>query len=657
MSRSGLTCGTDFAVAAAAELRSLQEPINCRRARLLVAGETAESFEGVASTLMAVVEAQAEAYYSKRTLLWGPSLAHPNILLNASCGKSLGFECYFQPLGACVWEDHVYREEAERFATAPFEEGARVRMQHPRRGGPALYVPPPRLERMLPSATRADPAAAAECWAGALASRVVRISEGMQPRLDKRLERAFAGMRRPVVGMHFRAGDVMSLHDSDGGRVYSNRAEPTPGRLAQTLLEVQRKYSQRMSRSCTAAATAGDGASELACGGDEGSCAEPVCEAGGVDHGVGSIFLATDAHDAAKVALAVRGEVVRRFGCRSGKLFTACKGKSTGGKMKVREAGEVGAAGEAGEVPEAGLVVRADSIMLRLEKGTHTSAFADGGLTGHHELTMPYELALEASGTSGNDKERVRTEAIEDIWTLAHTDLLVGTASSTFSVLARLLMVGLGRAANPHGWMDTAVVSSGEMSHSFMHGTVNATHRLLDGSERMQRALSRLLPLDLTGAEAVMRLDPRDCTPLVPRQTFAEVAASWSRPDGAGSNDGCMCDPAGHPSGANVNPTSETGCDMVALINEGASAHDGKRMNKELARLCWRRSLFVPGRTRFGLAEDVPASDPSGYDNPTIRYEQVAEFGEIARENLLVMEKDQVVQYGRYTSSSETHLI
>ena len=62
--------------------------------------------------------------------------------------------------------------ESHACATADPE---RVSLQSLLRGGPALYSVPPHLMRLLPLATRKAPAQAAECWAGAVMARVLRL--------------------------------------------------------------------------------------------------------------------------------------------------------------------------------------------------------------------------------------------------------------------------------------------------------------------------------------------------------------------------------------------------------------------------------------------------------------------------------------------------
>ena len=91
----------------------VRSPIEaCGLARLLLAGGDPQDFEGLGSSLLAVAEAQAEAYYSRRTLLWGPAATHPIFLRKGDCDAARGFDCWFEPLGRCEWESAVFQEEA-----------------------------------------------------------------------------------------------------------------------------------------------------------------------------------------------------------------------------------------------------------------------------------------------------------------------------------------------------------------------------------------------------------------------------------------------------------------------------------------------------------------------------------------------------------------
>lgn len=172
-------CGLQFREAAAEALAASQAPPDCATGRLLVFGTEKDSFEGVGSLLIGFAEGLAEAHHSGRSFLFGPQAAHPPVLRSARCpgqgGNRLlwGFDCYFQPLGTCRWEEHVHREEAIAFASGgSWRPESRVAMSHPRRGGPALYTPPPELAAKLPKDL--DHAGRAECWAGAVVSYVLR---------------------------------------------------------------------------------------------------------------------------------------------------------------------------------------------------------------------------------------------------------------------------------------------------------------------------------------------------------------------------------------------------------------------------------------------------------------------------------------------------
>lgn len=113
------------------------------------------------------------------------------------------------------------------------------------------------------------------------------------------------------------------------------------------------------------------------------------------------------------------------------------------------------------------------------------------------------------------DQECVRLEALEDLWLLGEADYFAGSASSHFSVLARLWGVGRhrpprrepvggdggaghgcggggcgGRGANvrvPAAWDDIAGVASGLLATGFLHGKLNGTKSLSGPpSERMR---------------------------------------------------------------------------------------------------------------------------------------------------------------------------
>jgi len=92
-------------------LAASQAPADCAAARLLVLETEPEHFEGLGSVLIAFAEGLAEAQAAGRALVVGPARrAEPAVFRLAN----LTWTSFFQPLGACSWEEHVTRAEAAR---------------------------------------------------------------------------------------------------------------------------------------------------------------------------------------------------------------------------------------------------------------------------------------------------------------------------------------------------------------------------------------------------------------------------------------------------------------------------------------------------------------------------------------------------------------
>jgi hypothetical protein len=91
------------------EISSLQNPTDCTLARLLLVDYEAEALRSVEAYLIRLSSALAEAYFSNRTLLLGPTPFFPNQPIRA-CGASGSLhECFFLPLSSCSIDD--LREE------------------------------------------------------------------------------------------------------------------------------------------------------------------------------------------------------------------------------------------------------------------------------------------------------------------------------------------------------------------------------------------------------------------------------------------------------------------------------------------------------------------------------------------------------------------
>ena len=277
-------------------------------------------------------------------------------------------------------------------------------------------------------------------------------------------------------------------------------------------------------------------------------------------------------------------------------------------------------------LPEGRVVVFGDEQRLRSPHGSHTLAFTPAQAAASN-LLLPYDVTLEVlagyrradqdseaaegGAVALRDQERVRLEALEDLWLLSAAAYHGGSASSHFSVLARLWAVGrrTADARAPAAYDDLGGVASGRLANGFMHGKMNGTRALLVPSQRMRRALQRLvewpLPDDDGGddggdggdaaAEAAaglrtprfplpaegLSLDPARGVPLVPYALLAGLARSWQGPHRADAHCSRCAVPAG--------------CSGAALINDGAALQSGSHMNPALAAACWRRALMMPG--------------------------------------------------------------
>ena len=91
------------------EISILQNPEDCTLARLLLVDYEAEALRSVEAFLIRLSSALAEAFFSNRTLLLGPTPFFPNQPIRA-CGASGSLhECFFLPLSRCSVDD--LREE------------------------------------------------------------------------------------------------------------------------------------------------------------------------------------------------------------------------------------------------------------------------------------------------------------------------------------------------------------------------------------------------------------------------------------------------------------------------------------------------------------------------------------------------------------------
>ena len=242
---------------------------------------------------------------------------------------------------------------------------------------------------------------------------------------------------------------------------------------------------------------------------------------------------------------------------------------------------------------------------FRTPHGSHTAAFATSRAV--NRPLLPAELLLPLTARGGRyageagrdaalaDQDAVRYEALEDLYLLSHASALIGTASSHFSVAARLW--GLARGAHALAdvaWMDAEGVASGMLATGYMHGQLNTTFALQQPERRAAVATQRLLdePMPKDGRPGdVIAFHPTRCVPLVPRRAMRRLRASWSCVPGAPRADDYVRRCADAIAGSA--PAAAGECATAAeLLNAGVDFFDG--FNAELAFSAWRAVMALP---------------------------------------------------------------
>ena len=267
-------------------------------------------------------------------------------------------------------------------------------------------------------------------------------------------------MRPPSLsGIHLRAGDVSDLEST-----YTNRVVPTTKQLAASLKKAW-------------ARSGGAKASNKR----RGRRRHRTRSGGAVEGHV--VYLATDAVNANYVADEIASQLAPSRPRSSSK---GAAGTSSSPSSSPPPA------------PPPRVVL--DPDMYRPVHGAHTTAFAHGGLNGSHELTVPYEIATEivakmSISEAAKLQDRVRREALLDLYILSRCEQLAAAASSMFAVAGRLWGVGHAaargveqagssggyRGAQRRGaaWTDLDEVVSGELATGFLRGMRNGTERLV----------------------------------------------------------------------------------------------------------------------------------------------------------------------------------
>ena len=242
---------------------------------------------------------------------------------------------------------------------------------------------------------------------------------------------------------------------------------------------------------------------------------------------------------------------------------------------------------------------------FRTPHGSHTAAFATSSAVNRPLLPAELLLPLMAhggryAGEAGRDaaladQDAVRYEALEDLYLLSYASALIGTASSHFSVAARLW----GLARGTHGlddvaWMDAEGVASGTLATGYMHGQLNTTFALQQPARRAEVATQRLLDEPLPPQPRpgdVIAFHRTRCVPLVPRRAMRRLRASWSCAPGAPRADDYVQRCADAITGRAAAAAGQC-ASAGELLNAGVDFFDA--FNAELAFAAWRAVMALP---------------------------------------------------------------
>ena len=194
----------------------------------------------------------------------------------------------------------------------------------------------------------------------------------------------------------------------------------------------------------------------------------------------------------------------------------------------------------------------------RTPHGSHTVA-ADGGCVSdtcalHAHDIIAYTAAPQQREAPRHQRiMRVLAESIEDLFQLAHSDVLVAQGSSHFSTLAALLMWARTGAADPLErviYLDQELIEEGIVQSSLLHGSLNGTSAIAPGRgwERWHSHTRRFLegitppqidaeagggdvdpfPPATSSSASAYRLHMEEGLPLFPSDVFYREALRWT---------------------------------------------------------------------------------------------------------------------------------
>jgi hypothetical protein len=448
----------------------------CKSRRLLVV-QFSQTMEGIGSLLKLLTAGLAEAAHSNRTLVWGLDLPYSfantrQLWHSAVQHKPLSvsgidlfcengwlhqgggpYSCFFQHLSTCSVED-AEMEELVELGRRGFSDESRLKIMEPRRG-PACFHPP--FNMPLFKKCKGDGAMERHEWAAALAGYAFRLKPQLKKTFDKRRAGAWpieaggkvacqCGNRTisnsslgKVWGFHVRHGDTKAMPKLYGNKRWYPLSEFL--KAAQEKARGLGATSYRQTCQNAEDGTHGDQCSR--CTPSQSSQLLPS-----------AILVTSDNPD-------MPGEV--QSACSPEELAQWPGGASVAPCIFFPEPSQ-------------------------RYRTTHGHVAAMEGACELGTCAMYPDIALYYRNLNDQSPEarakrifRTIVEGIEDLYMLSHAHLLVGTASSHFSVMGVLLSwarYGVPPGAENVIFMDKELVEAGVVQCGFLHTNFNKTSEI-----------------------------------------------------------------------------------------------------------------------------------------------------------------------------------
>lgn len=233
--------GTSFIKEILKAVHTSQHPKDiskCETRRLLIVDEHGTTLEGLGSILKSLIVSLAVAFHSNRIIVWGiglpwmyertkdewtsrEKLRFGETMVDCSNADEYNggpFNCYFEPISSCTLHEHITPEELVELGKNPYDDEARLLFAEgaqTTRRAIALYHPPMSLlQHILDTGHYSDyfkksaKLKYSHFWTAALSAYIFRPHRSILETFQKR----HAGMTSgPLWGLHVRHGDVKAL--------------------------------------------------------------------------------------------------------------------------------------------------------------------------------------------------------------------------------------------------------------------------------------------------------------------------------------------------------------------------------------------------------------------------------------------------------------